>query len=167
MIIGFVNLGDHELNYATLKKSDENCITCFGFSCQENPLKFSLANCAIRNATSIQLFTLLWKVVGILVENVQLKVVGVTSDGASPNRRMYRMHLRMTRVEDANKDVDVIYRTLNLIAEEERYIYFISDPPHLIKTAHNCLKNSLAGRWQFPDVESYFQIVLRRSKDHK
>ena len=59
---------------------------------------------------------------------------------------MYRMHLHMTKVEDANNDVDVIYRTLNLMAGEERYIYFISDPPHLIKTARNFLKNSLAGR---------------------
>ena len=64
----------------------------------------------------------------------------------SPNHRMNRMHLHMTRVEHVNNDVDVIYRTLNLMADEERYIYFISDPPHLIKTARSCLKNSLAGR---------------------
>ena len=47
---------------------------------------------------------------------------------------MYRMHLHMTRDEDASNDVDVIYCTRNLMADEERYIYFISDPPHLIKT---------------------------------
>ena len=51
---------------------------------------------------------------------------------------MYRMHLHMTRVEDINPDVDVTYRTLDIMAEEKRYIYFISDPPHLIKTARNC-----------------------------
>ena len=44
---------------------------------------------------------------------------------------MCRMYLHMTRVEDANNDVDVIYRTLNLMADEERYIYFISDLPHV------------------------------------
>ena len=32
------------------------------------------------------------------------------------------------------------------MAEEERCIFFISDPPHLIKTALKCLANSLAGR---------------------
>ena len=52
----------------------------------------------------------------------------------------------MTRAEDINLDVDVTYRTLNIMADEERYIYFISDPPHLIKTARNCLSNSLSGR---------------------
>ena len=36
--------------------------------------------------------------------------------------------------------------TLNVWAEEKRYIYFISEPPYIIKTAHNCLANSLAGR---------------------
>ena len=58
------------------------------------------------------------------------------------------MHLNMTRVGDVNEDVDVTYRTLNVMANEERYIYFIGDPPHLIKTAllSNCLANSLAGR---------------------
>ena len=60
---------------------------------------------------------------------------------------MFRMHLNMTRVGDVNEDV-VTYRTLNVMADEERYIYFIGDPPHLIKTAllSNCLANSLAGR---------------------
>ena len=62
---------------------------------------------------------------------------------------MFRMHLNMTRVGDVNEDLDVtIYRTLNVMADEERYIYFIGDSLHLIKTAllSNCLANSLAER---------------------
>ena len=55
-------------------------------------MKFSLANFATTNATSVQLFPLFWKAVGILEENVRMKVVGATSEGASPNRTMYRMH---------------------------------------------------------------------------
>ena len=35
---------------------------------------------------------------------------------------------------------------LMFFPDEKRFIYFISDPPHLIKTARNCLVNSLAGR---------------------
>ena len=53
------------------------------------------------------------------------------------------MHSNMARVEDIS-DVDVVYRTCNVMAEEERSIYF-SDPPHLLKTARNCLRKSLAG----------------------
>ena len=105
-----------------------------------------MANFSTTGATPVQMFPLFWIAVGILEETVGIKVVGVTSDGASPNRSMYCMHLHMTRVEDINQDVDVTYRTLNIMADEERYIYFISDPPHLIKTARNCLSISLAGR---------------------
>ena len=52
----------------------------------------------------------------------------------------------MTRVEDLNEDVDVTYRTLNIMGEEKRYIYLLSDTPYIMKTARNCLANSLAGR---------------------
>lgn len=149
-LIGFVDLGDTELNYATLPKSKSEDIAShvlvFLVRSIVNPLKFSLANFATSNATSIQLFPLFWKAVGILEDNVGMKVVGVTSDGASPNRTMYRMHQHMERVEDFNPDIDVTYRTLNIMAEEKRFIYFISDPPHLIKTSRNCLLNSLSGR---------------------
>ena len=51
----------------------------------------------------------------------------------------------MTKEEDINPDVDVTYRTVNLFAAEKRYIHFISDPPDLLKAAHNCLSNSGAG----------------------
>lgn len=147
-LIGYVDLGDMELNLASLQKSDDIASHMLVFLIRSivNPLKFSLANFATTNATSVQLFTLFWKAVGILEDNCGIKVVGVTSDGASPNRSMYRMHFNMTRVEDVNGDVDVTYRTLNVMATEKRYIYFISDPPHLIKTARNCLANSMAGR---------------------
>ena len=37
---------------------------------------------------------------------------------------------------------EVTYRTINLYADEERYIYFYADPPHLVKTARNCLRHS-------------------------
>ena len=141
-LIGYVDLGDTDLNYATFQKPDEVASHILVFLVRSiiNPLKFSLANFATKNVT------LFWKAVGILEENCKLKVVGVTSDGASANRSMYRMHLNMTREEDVNINADVIYRTLNVLADEKRYIYFISDPPHIIKTARNCLSNSLAGR---------------------
>ena len=147
-LIGFANLGDVDLNYATLKKSNDiaSHVLVFLLRSIVNPLKFSLANFATSNATSVQIFTLFWRAVAILEDNCDVKIVGVTSDGASTNRSMYRMHLNMTRVGDVNENVDVTYRTLNVIADEERYIYFISDPPHLIKTARNCLANSLSGR---------------------
>ena len=65
-LIGFVDLGGPELNYATLKKSDEIASHVLFFLVRSivDPLKFSLANFATANETSIQLFTLFWKAVG-------------------------------------------------------------------------------------------------------
>ena len=44
------------------------------------------------------------------------------------------MNLNMTEAEDTNGDVNVTYRIKNKFADNNRFIYFISDPPHLIKT---------------------------------
>ena len=56
------------------------------------------------------------------------------------------MHFPVTNEDDMNPDVDVTYKTINLFSKEKRFIYFISDVPHLIKTARNCLSNSGSNR---------------------
>ena len=147
-LIGYVDLGDIDVNYATLEKVDELATHVLVFLIRSivNPFKFSLANFATTGATSTQMFPLFWKAVSICELQCKLKVIAATSDGASPNRRLYRLHSHLTKPEDINADSDVTYRTLNLFSSEKRFIYFISDPPHLIKTARNCLSNSGAGR---------------------
>jgi len=67
-------------------------------------------------------------------------VTATTSDGASPNRRFYRLHKNL----DGGAGKDVCYRTINLYAPH-RYIYFFSDAPHLLKTTQNCLLHSGSG----------------------
>eukprot|EP00794_Sanderia_malayensis_P013195 gene13195-14544_t len=145
-LIGYVDLGNIELNCSTFKKVDEiaSHVLVFLIRSVVNPMKFTLANFATKGATSIQLFPLFWKAVGICELKCNLKVVGVTSDGASPNRKMYRMHSYLTRDEDCN-NVKVTYRTENIFATDKRYIYFFADPPHLMKTARNCLASSGEG----------------------
>ena len=64
-----------------------------------------------------------------------------TCDSASPNRKLFRMHFPM------NPDTDVTYRTVNLFSSDKRFIYLISDVPHLMKTARNCLYNSGKNRY--------------------
>lgn len=56
------------------------------------------------------------------------------------------MHFDLISDGETNNTDDVVYKTLNVFADEERYIYFISDPPHLLKTARNSLYHSGAGR---------------------
>ena len=65
-----------------------------------------------------------------------LWVVAATSDGASPNRRFYRLYKAL----DGAADKDVCYRTINLFARH-RFIYLFFDPPHL-KISGNCLLQS-------------------------
>ena len=146
-LIGFVDLGDIELNYATLEKTDQLATHVLVFMLRSivNPFKFSFATFATTGATSYQMFPLLWKAVCICESN-GIKVLAVTCDGASPNRKLFRMHFHMNDADDMNPDADVTYRTINIFSSEKRWLYFISDTPHLIKTARNCLANSGDGR---------------------
>ena len=52
----------------------------------------------------------------------------------------------MTNDDGMTPDFDVTYKTINILSEEKRFINFISDMPHLIKTARNCLPNSESNR---------------------
>ena len=147
-IIGYVDFGDAELNYATLQKSTDIAthVLVFLLRSAVNPLKFSLANFATTGATSSQMFPLLWKAISICELN-SLKVLAVTCDGASPTHKLFHMHFPMTKEDDMNSDTDVTYRTVNLFSSDNRFIYVISDVPHLMKTARNCLYNSGKGRY--------------------
>ena len=53
----------------------------------------------------------------------------------------------MTKEDDMNSDTDVTYRTVNLFSFDKRFIYFIFDLPHLMKTAQNCQYNSGNSRY--------------------
>lgn len=141
-LIGYVDLGDPEVNYATLDKIDEIATHALVFFirgvCTE--LKFSLAHFATDGVTADQLMPLFWEAVAVLEISCNLWVIATTFDGASPNRRFYRMHKDL----DDNSGKDVCYRTVNLYAPH-RFIYFFSDAPHLVKTTRNCLYHSGSG----------------------
>ena len=92
------------------------------------------------------MFPLLWKAISICEMN-ELKILAVTCDGASPNRKLFRMHFHMTQDDEMNIDTDVTYRTPNLFSPDKHFVYFISDAPHLLKTARNSLYHSGSGRY--------------------
>ena len=141
-LIGFTDLGDPELNFAALEKADTIASHALAFlvrgMCTE--LKFGLAHFATTGITAAQLMPLFWQAVCILETSCNLWVVAATSDGASPNRRFYRLHKEL----DGGADGDHCYRTVNLYAPH-CFIYFFSDAPHLVKTTWNCLKSSGSG----------------------
>ena len=114
-------------------------------------LDFPLAHFSCTDLTGDQIFPIVWDGVR-LVESIDLKVLFITADGASSNRRFFRMHKgcsgtpTTSTTESEVEHSDVVYRTKNRYAsDEDRWLYFISDPPHLIKTTRNCLYHSAFG----------------------
>lgn len=64
-----------------------------------------------------------------------MKVLCITADGASSNRKFFRMHYN-------KKDPQTFHKTRNIYSTDNRWLYFISDPPHLLKTVRNCWSHS-------------------------
>lgn len=150
-VIGFVDVGD--VNNELLKF--ERSLTSEDSRLQESVakhmlvfmvrgifthLKFPYAQFATRDISGDLLFPLVWRTVEKL-EAAGLKVLTITCDGASPNRKFIRMH---NSVKKTARKGSVCYKTPNIYADEERSIFFISDVPHLVKTTRNCWSNSFA-----------------------
>ncbi|SMN01062.1 hypothetical protein SPONL_1742 [uncultured Candidatus Thioglobus sp.] len=148
-IIGFVDLGDLNNHFVDL----ENLLSKGASKRPLRPLAKTLLVFMIRGvvtnlifpyalypATSLRgcdIFPLLWDVIERLTRN-HFRVLAVTCDGATCNRSMFRLH---------STAGGVVYKTRNVYSAENEYIYFISDPPHLIKTIRNCFANSKRALW--------------------
>ena len=93
-LIGFTDLGDPDLNFGVLEKVDMIATHALAFLVRGvcTDLKFGLAHFATTGITAAQLTPLFWEAVCILETTCNLWVIAATSDGASPNRRFYRLH---------------------------------------------------------------------------
>ena len=139
-LIGFIDLGDINND---LNRLEEECqsnpvgssiathVLLFMVRGLFNKVNFPYAHFATKSLTADTLFPIVWEAVERL-EICGLNVIAFTSDGASANRKFYKMH-RSSR--------EVVYKTENPYREGHN-IYFFSDVPHLIKTARNCWSNS-------------------------
>ena len=137
-LIGFVNLGDPELNFATFDDIDDLATHCLVFYVRgiSSDLKFSFSYHATKGASAAQIMSLFWKAVSILELSCDLNVIAAVADGASNNRLFFKMHKGMSR-----SDSPYTYRTKNIFAPG-RYIYFFADVPHLMKTLRNAVYHS-------------------------
>ena len=138
-LVGFTDLGDPKLNFNNLTEDNDLASHMLVFLLRGlcTNLKYSLAYFATHKLQSYQIMSLFWDAVFILEKKCNLWVLAVTSDGASINRGFYRMHKNL----DGDSDTMFCYRTINMWAKY-RYIYFISDVPHLLKTLRNALYHS-------------------------
>ena len=134
-LVGFVDLGDADLNFSTFKKVENVASHCMVFYLRglASDLKFSMAYFATKGVTGAQTMTLFWKAVSILELVCNLNIIAVVFDGVSPNRVFFKLHKELPNVE-----TNFTYRTINLFARD-RYIYFFADVPHLMKTLRNAM----------------------------
>ena len=87
-----------------------------------------------------QMFRIVWAAVGRL-EHYGFRVVVLTCNGLAANRQLFRLH----GPNKSSKELQ--YKTENLFSKEARSVYFLSNPPHLLKTARNCLTNQKRHLW--------------------
>ena len=144
-VIGFVNLGDVNNQLSALE------VACNSGKQQHlevathmlalmvrglvTGLQFPYAHFFTAGVTSDFLFGIMWSAVQQL-EMCGFKVIGMTSDGASPNRKFYRMH--------EGGVPQLVHKVCNPYSQEERWMYFFCDVPHLLKTTRNCWSHSFA-----------------------
>lgn len=164
-IIGYINLGNTEQQLLTLEQEDKGGVRHLATHMLQfmvrgicMKLDYPVAHFATSKLSSEQMYPMVWDVVGQL-ESIGLKVMMITADGASHNRKFFRMHREASGNNVAN---GVVFKTKNIYAPE-RYVYFISDVPHLIKTTRNCWEKSRFGGTRLMQVrlhESLHYIFL-------
>ncbi len=149
-ITGFVDLDDfnnHLIDFENAISQDTNQKSCRPFA--KTLLVFMVRGVvtnfvfpyALYPAASLKgcdLFPLLWDVIERLTRN-SFHVLAVTCDGATCNRRLFSLHSKTRK--------DIVYKTRNVFSANNEFIYFVSDPPHLLKTIRNCFASSKRNLW--------------------
>ncbi len=142
-LVGFLDLGDPDINYTAFEKKEELAthILVFYVRGLATDMKLNFAFFATKCLSSYQTMPIFWRAISILEVSCKLNVIATVSNGASSNRKFFRMHSKF----DGGTESDVTYRCINLFAPD-RYIWFFADAPHLVKTARNCLYHSGWGK---------------------
>jgi hypothetical protein len=124
-------------------------------------LKFPLAAFATQSISADFLYPILWTAISLLEIHLKLKVLFLTCDGASANRKFFNMH--------KFPGIETVHYSINPF-DSSRKVYFISDVPHLLKTARNCFSNSFSHKntrrmWRNGKDISWMHVV-RLFEDH-
>lgn len=156
-LIGFVNLGEtnqHLLQFQQAIEGDTTdsealAKTMFVFMVRGlfTQLEFPYAQFPCADVSGELLFDPFWEAVYHL-ERLGLRVLAATADGASTNRRLIKLH--------SNKCGEVVYKVVNPHCRDRRYLYFIADPPHLLKTLRNAWANPKRHLWV---CECFYLII--------
>lgn len=99
-------------------------------------LQFCFGFFPTKDLSADAIFPCAWEAVAVL-ESLGFKVRCMIADGASSNRKCLKLHRSSAK--------EIPYFATNL-ANKNRKLYFICDPPHLIKTVRNNWENSHGNR---------------------
>ena len=147
-IIGFCNLGDINSHLIALEKQDSkeqspelaNSMLVFLVRGLFTNLSFPYSQFPCTALSGESMFDPVWEAVSRL-ELCGFKVLALTCDGLAANQRLFRLHN-----PDAGAN-EVVHKVPNPYAEDGRDLYFLADPPHLIKTVRNAWYNSKRHLW--------------------
>ena len=164
--MGFINLGktnDHLLKFErSLEEGGPtlqplaNSMMVFMVRGLFTRLQFPYAQFSCASVSGDLLYDPFWEAVCRL-ERLGFKVLAATADGASPNRRLIKLH-------GTDK---LVYKVMNPHAPDHRYLYFFSDPPHLLKTTRNCWASKKRQLWvSFNSILYYVIVSVSSSQFH-
>ena len=161
-IIGYVSLGSTEQQLLLLEEEKIDAaghvathMLQFMVRAISAHLNYPVAHFATSTLTAEQLYAMVWDVIGSL-ESIEMKVIIITADGASANRKFFRMHADPAGGNVAN---GIVYKTTNVYAPD-REVYFMSDVPHLMNTVRNCWEKSRFGGTRLMQVCVYIVSIL-------
>ena len=97
-------------NFACLDEKDTIATHALAFLVRGlcTDVKHIIAYFFTGNVTSYQLMPIFWKVVSTLELYLDLWVVSLLKDGASPNRKLFNLHVELA----IDQNCDVVYRQL-------------------------------------------------------
>jgi len=146
-LIGYVKLSEVESKIENLRESIKNgCISERAPEVASKILAYMVKGCTKSVKEVIAAFTTgcltkellysrTWQVIRAC-EGVGIKILAVVCDRSAINRGFIGLHTPATEAA-----YGVVFDTVNLCALDRRF-FFISDPPHLLKTIRNCFSKS-------------------------
>lgn len=167
-LIGFTDLGDINNHIAKLERTAAtsqkieplaNSLLVLMIRGLLSGFQFPYAQFSCSSLTGDQLYNIFWDCVERLERyfkitttsfilivahcRMDIKVLCVTCDGYSVNRRFLKLH----NCEGVGTSIS--HKLLNPYSPEpgRKYIYFVSDPPHLIKTVRNSWASKKRDLW--------------------
>lgn len=147
-IIGYTELGDINAHLDSFERSIEegssetvaNSMLVLLVKGLFSKLKFPYAQFPCTTLSGYQMYEPFWDAVCRL-ERCGFNVLALTCDGLAANRRLFKLHYP-SPCHDT-----LLHKVINPYATDGRYIFFFSDPPHLMKTTRNGWSSKIRHLW--------------------